>query len=210
MYYRLDKIKYIRRRNKLFLKRRKGKKLSLKKLNFKLIKIFLKDFKKSFKYIINLKPKYLRIRRLIQKRIYLIKKYNINTKLNLNKILIKKYIFLPKFCHIKQTTSNIFVTLSNYKGNVFFTNSGGNFKIKKKRQIRTTSTALKLGELALNFIRKTRSFNIFLFINYRIKGYIIRSFLQALNKDYRLKIKYIINSQKFSHNGCRFKKKCRK
>lgn len=167
-------------------------------------------FKKRFLFLEYKDSCFSKLRFLIQKRIRLLKKrFRTKNQLDYKKFSIRKFKYLPKFCIISQSVSNIFVTLLDLNGEPFFTVSGGNFKIKKKRQIKSTATTIKLAESVLLALRKRRGFFLYLIISYPIKSFILRSFLHSIKKDRRLKIKYIVNLQKFAHNGCRFRKKRR-
>jgi ribosomal protein S11 len=114
------------------------------------------------------------------------------------------------FCFIKQTKTNIFVTLTTRKGKLIFAASGGNCQAKKRREALSTSTTEALGKKALYQIRKHRCFRFFFIIRMYFRSFLLKSFLQTLKKDRRLKFRYIIGINGRAHNGCRLKKKTRK
>jgi small subunit ribosomal protein S11 len=111
---------------------------------------------------------------------------------------------------IRPTVNNIFITLTNTKGNVLVSSHSGLLKFKgsKKR------TAYIAGLVIKNVVRKIKK------KNFDINGYIVQlygslknwSFKTALKKLYELKLKNIFFLQyiiKHTHNGLRNKKKRR-
>ena len=129
--------------------------------------------------------------------------------------ILKKYyasFFKRRFgiCYLKQTKTNIFLTITNKRGKVFLSASGGNCNAKKRREALSTITTEKLGKKALKLMRRFRCYRFYLCINMYFRSFLIKSFLQILKKDRRLKFRFIIGIKKFAHNGCRLKKKPRK
>ena len=129
--------------------------------------------------------------------------------------ILRKYyasFFKRRFgiCYLKQTKTNIFLTITNKRGKVFLSASGGNCHAKKKREALSTITTEKLGKKALKLMRRFRCYRFYLCINMYFKSFLIKSFLQTLKKDRRLKFRFLIGIKKFAHNGCRLKKKPRK
>jgi hypothetical protein len=116
----------------------------------------------------------------------------------------------PVFCFLTKTRTNIFLTVITNKGNVLFKASGGTFKAKKRRLVLSTVTSVNLAEFFLRKIRRYRISFIYFFLNIYLRSYLLKPFFFTLKKSKKLRYKHIVSIQRFSHNGCRFRKMQRK
>lgn len=116
----------------------------------------------------------------------------------------------PIFCFLTKTRTNLFLTAISNKGNVLFKASGGTFKAKKRRLVLSTVTSVNLAEFFLRKIRKYRISYIYFFLNMYLRSYLLKPFFFTLKRNKKLRYKHIVSIQRFSHNGCRFRKMQRK
>lgn len=185
------------------LYRKKHKRIRFYKfLQTRLHTIFSKDqllFLFSMKIQKKLRRRHYIFARNRAKRVYILGEY-------FNSFFNRRF----GFCYIKQTKTNIFVTLMTREGKLIFAASGGNCQAKRRREALSTSTTEILAKKALYQIRKYRCFRFFFIIRMYFKSFLLKSFLQSLKKDRRLKFRYIIGLNTRAHNGCRLKKKTRK
>lgn len=122
---------------------------------------------------------------------------------------MKKQKIIYNFCYLKirPTKSNIFVTLTDFNGQVILKSSAGiiNFSGKKKRTDFVIESVVK--DLILKLQKKNFKINIMIVQLYGlIKNYSFKRSIQILDN---FKIKSfigIINIVKYAHNGMRLKK----
>jgi hypothetical protein len=114
------------------------------------------------------------------------------------------------FCFLTKTRTNIFLTAITNKGKVLFKASGGSFKAKKRRLVLSTVTSVKLAEFFLKKIKRYRLNFIYFFLNIYLRSYLLKPFFFTLKRNKKLCVKQVIGIQRFSHNGCRFRKLQRK
>lgn len=122
---------------------------------------------------------------------------------------MKKKKIIYNFCYLKirPTKSNIFVTLTDFEGQVILKSSAGiiNFSGKKKRTDFVVSSVVK--DIILKLKKKDFKINILIVQLYGlIKNYSFKRSIQILNK---FKIKSficIVNIVQYAHNGMRLKK----
>ena len=121
---------------------------------------------------------------------------------------------LFEFCiiHFKYTGSNIFGTLTDKKGCVLATYSGGMFKgVRIRKEKRTIFIAQNIGELISLRLYRSNAVNICLMPHLFYKR--IRMFLRFFIKGLRVlkmgKIRYFLVKRKVMRNGIRLRKRPR-
>lgn len=120
-----------------------------------------------------------------------------------------------KYCklYFKYTGSNFFVTLTNIKGDVFFSYSAGVFQNLRTRKEKTTIfVAKELGELlGLRLLKLLTRETVFIpFLNHRKIKTLLRFFFSGVVSLGPTGITKIMPKRKVARNGVRLKKAVRK
>lgn len=186
-------------------------KIYLKKVELN-SKIFFKvsKIKKRLKQI-KRKPKGL-MRKLIRKATFRSDEIINRLKTSIKFQFLRRDLF--EFCiiHFKYTGSNIFGTLTDKKGCVLATYSGGMFKgVRIRKEKRTIFIAQNIGELISLRLYRSNAVNICLMPHLFYKR--IRMFLRFFIKGLRVlkmgKIRYFLVKRKVMRNGIRLRKRPR-
>ena len=124
----------------------------------------------------------------------------------------KKFI---KYCKIffKYTGSNFFITITNYKGDVFLSYSAGIFKNLRTRKEKTTIfVAKELGELlGLRLEKLLTKQTLFIpFLNHRNIKTFLRFFFSGVRSVGSTTITKHLPKRKITRNGVRLRKEVRK
>lgn len=146
------------------------------------------------------------------------KKLNISPVINLLKVPLKFQYISEKFfnyCRVyfKFTGSNIYLTITDNRGDVKFSYSSGIFKGVKIRKERTTVfVSRQLGQLACVRLYRSnaRSISLIPLINHRKTRVLLKFLLKGFRFIRFVKIKYIFIKVKIIRNGIRLKKIPRK
>jgi len=162
----------------------------------------------------------IRLRKIVkEKRIYFAKKkLDITPVINLLKVPSKFQYISEKFfnyCRVyfKFTGSNIFLTITDNRGDVKFSYSSGIFKgVKIRKERVTVFVSRQLGQLACVRLYKSnaRSISLIPLINHRRTRVLLKFLLKGFRFIRLVKIKHIFMKVKVMRNGIRLKKVPRK
>jgi len=141
--------------------------------------------------------------------------YNNKARYSKNKfkniLLVRRSISKLGYCVLNVTLSNIFVTLTNSKGDVLFAKSSGGLKNVKGRKEKCGIYAAEyLGKLLSLFALKKGLRYIFIRLMSTLSNKNLQVLLYTLMRDLRVKVIGFQNYYPYAHNGCRLKKAPRK
>jgi len=123
----------------------------------------------------------------------------------------KKLKYKRLFCRIKKSHSNLFITITDFKGNVFYSMTTGKMYPTRKNmrfKCNTTSSTL-LGKEVGSFLQRNNVKEIDIIFKYPLKDSFIKNIVKGIVSS-KISVVNFFDFTIRAHNGCKTKKCKRK